>query len=39
MLINTLNEVKQIQKQGADRRKLDQDLQTLEHELKANVRG
>ncbi|WP_374463379.1 toxic anion resistance protein [Chryseobacterium sp.] len=39
MLINTLNEVKQIQKQGADnRRKLDQDLQTLEHELKANVR-
>jgi len=40
MLINTLNEVKQIQKQGADnRRKLDQELQTLEHELKANVRG
>ncbi|WP_173426509.1 toxic anion resistance protein [Chryseobacterium angstadtii] len=40
MLINTLNEVKQIQKQGAEnRRKLDQDLQTLEHELKANVRG
>ncbi|MBV8326334.1 toxic anion resistance protein [Chryseobacterium sp.] len=40
MLINTLNEVKQIQKQGADnRRKLDQDLQTLESELKANVRG
>lgn len=40
MLINTLNEVKQIQKQGADnRRKLDQDLQTLENELKANVRG
>ncbi|MDR6460751.1 uncharacterized protein YaaN involved in tellurite resistance [Chryseobacterium vietnamense] len=40
MLINTLNEVKQIQKQGADnRRKLNQDLQTLEHELKANVRG
>ncbi|WP_185133743.1 toxic anion resistance protein [Chryseobacterium indologenes] len=40
MLINTLNEVKQIQKQGADnRRKLDQDFQTLEHELKANVRG
>jgi len=40
MLINTLNEVKQIQKQGADnRRKLDQDLQILEHELKANVRG
>ncbi|WP_185147122.1 toxic anion resistance protein [Chryseobacterium sp. KBW03] len=40
MLINTLNEVKQIQKQGADnRRKLDQDLQTLEHELKANVRS
>jgi hypothetical protein len=32
--------VKQIQKQGAEgRRKLDQDLQTLEHELKANVRG
>lgn len=40
MLINTLNEVKQIQKQGAEnRRKLDQDLQTLEHELKANIRG
>lgn len=40
MLINTLNEVKQIQKQGAEnRRKLDQDLQTLESELKANVRG
>ncbi|SIT12766.1 Uncharacterized conserved protein YaaN involved in tellurite resistance [Chryseobacterium ureilyticum] len=40
MLINTLNEVKQIQKTGAEnRRKLDQDLQTLEHELKANVRG
>ncbi|MBB4807910.1 uncharacterized protein YaaN involved in tellurite resistance [Chryseobacterium defluvii] len=40
MLISTLNEVKQIQKQGADnRRKLDQDLQTLEHELKANIRG
>ncbi|WP_312078270.1 toxic anion resistance protein [Chryseobacterium sp.] len=40
MLINTLNEVKQIQKQGTEsRRKLDQDLQTLEHELKANVRG
>lgn len=39
-LINTLNEVKQIQKQGAEgRRKLDQDLMTLEHELKANVRG
>jgi len=39
-LIGTLNEVKQIQKQGAEgRRKLDQDLQTLEHELKANVRG
>ena len=36
-LINTLNEVKQIQKQGAEgRRKLDQDLMTLEHELKAN---
>lgn len=40
MLINTLNEVKQIQKQGAEnRRKLDQDLQTLESELKANIRG
>ena len=40
MLINTLNEVKQIQKQGTEsRRKLDQDLQTLEHELKANIRG
>lgn len=40
MLISTLNEVKQIQKQGAEnRRKLDQDLQTLEHELKANIRG
>ncbi|SIQ85738.1 Uncharacterized conserved protein YaaN involved in tellurite resistance [Chryseobacterium sp. RU37D] len=40
MLINTLNEVKQIQKQGAEnRRKLDQDLQTLEHELKANIRS
>lgn len=40
MLINTLNEVKQIQKQGSEnRRKLDQDLQTLEHELKANIRG
>ncbi|RMZ59064.1 toxic anion resistance protein [Chryseobacterium nematophagum] len=40
MLINTLNEVKQIQKQGAEnRRKLDQDLQSLEHELKANIRG
>lgn len=39
-LISTLNEVKQIQKQGAEgRRKLDQDLMTLEHELKANVRG
>lgn len=39
-LIGTLNEVKQIQKQGAEgRRKLDRDLQTLEHELKANVRG
>ncbi len=39
-LINTLNEVKQIQKQGAEgRRKLDQDLMTLENELKANVRG
>ncbi|WP_157450625.1 toxic anion resistance protein [Chryseobacterium sp. CCH4-E10] len=39
-LINTLNEVKQIQKQGAEgRRKLDQDLMTLEHELKVNVRG
>ena len=32
MLINTLNEVKQIQKQGTEsRRKLDQDLQTLEY--------
>lgn len=40
MLINTLNEVKQIQKQGTEsRRKLDQDLQTLESELKANIRG
>lgn len=40
MLINTLNEVKQIQKQGTEsRRKLDQDLQSLEHELKANIRG
>ena len=40
MLINTLNEVKQIQKQGTEsRRKLDQDLQTLEFELKANIRG
>lgn len=40
MLINTLNEVKQIQQQGTEnRRKLDQDLQTLEHELKANIRG
>lgn len=40
MLINTLNEVKQIQKQGTEsRRKLDQDLQNLEHELKANIRG
>jgi len=40
MLINTLNEVKLIQKQGTEsRRKLDQDLQTLEHELKANIRG
>ncbi|WP_082498366.1 toxic anion resistance protein [Chryseobacterium sp. Leaf180] len=40
MLINTLNEVKQIQKQGTEnRRKLDQDLQTLEHELKSNIRG
>ncbi|ASK32818.1 toxic anion resistance protein [Chryseobacterium sp. T16E-39] len=40
MLINTLNEVKQIQKQGTEnRRKLDQDLQSLESELKANIRG
>jgi len=40
MLINTLNEVKQIQKQGTEsRRKLDHDLQTLESELKANIRG
>lgn len=39
-LISTLNEVKQIQKQGSEnRRKLDQDLQTLESELKANIRG
>jgi uncharacterized protein YaaN involved in tellurite resistance len=40
LLINTLNEVKQIQKQGTEsRRKLDQDLQTLESELKANIRS
>jgi len=40
MLINTLNEVKQIQKHGTEsRRKLDQDLQNLEQELKANIRS
>lgn len=40
MLINTLNEVKAIQKQGSEsRRKLDQDLQNLENELKSVVKG
>ena len=40
MLINTLNEVKGIQKQGSEsRRKLDQDLQNLENELKSVVKG
>lgn len=40
MLINTLNEVKQIQKEGHDnRRKLDQELQQLETELKSNIIG
>lgn len=37
-LINTLNEVKQIQQQGSEnRRKLDGDLQQLENELKNNI--
>lgn len=40
MLINTLNEVKQIQKEGTEnRRKLDTDLQTLEKNIKDNIRG
>lgn len=39
LLINTLNEVKSIQKQGNEnRRKLDQDLETLEKELKSIIK-
>lgn len=39
-LINTLNEVKQIQQEGAaNRQRLDQDLQKLEIELKNNIKG
>lgn len=40
LLINTLNEVKAIQKQGNEnRRKLDQDLETLEKELKSIIKS
>lgn len=40
LLINTLNEVKAIQKQGnKNRRKLDQDLETLEKELKSIIKS
>lgn len=40
LLINTLNEVKAIQKQGSEnRRKLDQDLETLEKELKVIIKS
>jgi uncharacterized protein YaaN involved in tellurite resistance len=39
MLINTLNEVKQIQKQGADNRKAGSGSSDIGTRMKANVRG